>query len=193
MTAALSPAPRPEHTDPRFAALLEFVFRWECVFDPHTGLVVAEHHPDDPGGLTKYGIDARSHPGVNIAALTAKGAADIYYQDYYLGSRAAELPDGLADAHFDAAVNVGKSRATKLLQETLGLRVDGLFGPATLAAAAAQTARPEPVCRLLDLRADFYRDLSRRANYRAFLAGWLNRVAALRLFVAKRTGLHLQN
>lgn len=186
------PVPSPETLDPRFAALLDFVLRWECAYDPRTGAVIVENVAGDPGGLTKYGIDARSHPGVDIPHLTRAAAAEIYYRRYYIGSRAAELPDGLSDAHFDAAVNVGAARATKLLQEALGLRVDGAFGPLTL--AAAYRCAPEPaVRRLLDARADFYRDLGSRTTAHRFLGGWLNRVAALRRFISERTGFYLKN
>ncbi len=185
------PTPSPETLDPRFAALLDFVLRWECAYDPRTGAVIVENEAGDPGGLTKYGIDARSHPGVDIPALTRAGAAALYYRRYFVGSRAAALPDGLADAHFDASVNVGAGRATKLLQEALAIRVDGVFGPITL--AAAYRCVPETaVTRLLDARADFYRDLGARPAAHRFLTGWLNRVTSLRRFIAERTGFNLQ-
>ena len=195
MTASLpvpaAPSPSPETLDPRFAALLDFVLRWECAYDPKTGAVIPENVAGDPGGVTKYGIDARSHPGVDIMNLTRAGAAEIYYRRYYTGSRASELPDGLCDAHFDAAVNVGPARATKFLQEALGLRVDGAFGPVTLAAAYRCNAEPT-VVRLLNLRADFYRDLGARPAANRFLTGWLNRVSALRRFIAERTGFDMK-
>src|SRR6478735_11274468 len=37
-----------------------------------------ENVPGDPGGPTKYGIDQRSHPDVNIRALTKEQAKAIY-------------------------------------------------------------------------------------------------------------------
>jgi lysozyme family protein len=181
-----SPAPAPLRRDARFAPMLAFVLRWECVYDPKTGHVIAENVPGDGGGLTKYGIDSRSHPGVDVRNLTHDQAADIYHRDYYLASRAAELPDGLAHAHFDAAVNVGASRACKLLQEALEIKVDGGFGPKTL--AAALVCSPAIITtRMIDLRAEFYRDLGSRSRYRIFLTGWLNRLAALRQFIAVQT------
>lgn len=192
LTVPTAPAPSPETLDPRFAALLDFVLRWECAYDPRTGAVIAENVAGDSGGLTKYGIDARSHPGVDIPNLTRAGAAEIYYRRYYVGSRASELPDGLSDAHFDASVNVGAARATKLLQEALALRVDGVFGPVTLAAAYRSAPAPA-VHRLLTARADFYRDLGARTTAHRFLGGWLNRVAALRRFISERTGFDFKN
>ena len=43
---------------PRFLAAIAFVLKWETVFD-RQGNPIAEHDPDDPGGLTKFGIDQR--------------------------------------------------------------------------------------------------------------------------------------
>ena len=63
--------------DERFEAMIDFVLQWEVVKD-RQGNVIAEDDPDDPGGLTKYGIDQRSHPNVDIRNLTEEEAKDIY-------------------------------------------------------------------------------------------------------------------
>ncbi|MGO8945431.1 MAG: glycosyl hydrolase 108 family protein [Syntrophobacteraceae bacterium] len=39
--------------------------------------------PDDPGGMTKYGISARSYPTVDIKSLTRDDAIAIYYRDFW--------------------------------------------------------------------------------------------------------------
>ena len=39
--------------------------------------------PDDPGGMTKYGICARSYPSVDIKNLTRDQAVAIYYWDFW--------------------------------------------------------------------------------------------------------------
>ena len=39
--------------------------------------------PDDPGGMTKYGICARSYPSVDIKNLTRDQAVAIYYRDFW--------------------------------------------------------------------------------------------------------------
>ena len=76
---------------PRFLAAIAFVLKWETVFD-RRGNPIAEHDPDDPGGLTKFGIDQRSHPHLNIAKLTKPDAIGVYHRDYWLPVRAHELP-----------------------------------------------------------------------------------------------------
>ena len=52
----------------RFEDFLKgFTFKWECVFDRQER-VIAEEDPDDPGGVTKYGIDKSAPDWDDIAA-----------------------------------------------------------------------------------------------------------------------------
>ncbi len=39
--------------------------------------------PEDPGGMTKYGICARSYPAVDIRNLTRDDAVAIYFRDFW--------------------------------------------------------------------------------------------------------------
>ena len=82
----------------------------------------------------------------------------------------------LAFQLFDMAVNHGRSRAVKILQEALGFTgrdVDGLIGPKTMAAArSANTAAL--VLDMLACRLQFYTDL---ATWPTFGRGWARRVA----------------
>jgi lysozyme family protein len=94
-------------------------------------------HPDDPGGLTKYGISQRSYPKLNIAALTLANAEELYRNDYWLPIHGDQLPDGLDLLMLDCAINQGPQTAIKLLQHALQIQADGLIGPQTLSAAEA--------------------------------------------------------
>jgi len=168
--------------NPRFLRVLAFVLKWETVFD-RKGQPVAENDPDDAGGLTKFGIDQRSHPNVDIRSLTKGLAAAIYHREYWLPVRAHELPIPVGEVVFDIAVNNGNARAVKWLQQILGVKVDGFIGPKTL--AAARTANPSVLSsKLLARRAVFYRSIARGAKAK-FLKGWLNRNVALSEFVEK--------
>jgi lysozyme family protein len=162
----------------RFRRALDFVLKWETVY--RKGVAVATSDPADPGGLTKFGIDQRSHPNVNIRDLTKDQAAAIYHRDYWLPVRAHELPSPVGEVVFDIAVNNGKSRATRWLQGALGVESDGFIGPVTLAAAQKADA-PEIAAMLLARRSGFYRRIARGAKSK-FLKGWLNRNAALDQF-----------
>jgi uncharacterized protein (TIGR02594 family) len=143
--------------------------------------------PHDPGGPTNLGITLATFAAWSRRSVTAETFADlraelrrlvpadvrpIYRERYWVPSRAAELPAPLAFFHFDTAVNHGVGGAARMLQEALGVSVDGEIGPLTLSAASA--AR---MSRLLETYAEV-----RRARYRAlphfwrFGRGWLVRV-----------------
>jgi lysozyme family protein len=168
--------------DQRFEPMVDFVLQWEVVRDKQ-GNVVAEEDPDDPGGLTKYGIDKAAHPNVDIRNLTEEQAKDIYYKDYYLGSGADKLPDGIADIVLDISVNNGKGRAIKILQAAVGAEVDGSLGPDTIQRVNA-APREQTIVAMLLARENLYRGIAaNRPASQKFLAGWLNRNNALRKFV----------
>lgn len=89
------------------------------------------------------------------------------------------LPGNVGVAHFDAVVNMGASRAVKLLQAAVRAGVDGVFGRKTADRVAEQDPK-ETVKALLSLRRSFYRDLAASKPDKArFLRGWLNRVEDL--------------
>src|ERR1700679_343274 len=97
----------------------DFIYPHENAYAPgHDGdpnFVITEDVPGDSGGLTKYGVDASSHPGVDIAGLTASSAELIYWQDMCAG-QSQRLPGRLTYYHFDCEVNLGSLAAIKILQ-----------------------------------------------------------------------------
>jgi len=142
---------------PRFLNIMRFIFKWECVLD-RRGNVIAENDPDDPGGVTKYGIDKASHPKVDVANLTLDQALAIYYSEWK-HNECESLPAPLGEVYFNACVNCGVGRAIKLINQ-----------------APNHTAKE-----FLDAQDDFYRRLvEAKTKLRKYLKGWLNRTAALR-------------
>lgn len=97
-------------------------------------------NPDDPGGLTNYGISQRAYPNVDIRGLTATTASDIYHRDYWNAVSGDSLPAGIDLMVFDMAVNAGVRRSAMILQSCLGVDVDGGIGPMTLLAARGADA-----------------------------------------------------
>jgi len=134
------------------------------------------NHPKDPGGETKYGIAKRSHPEEDIMSLTRKRAEEIYYNEYWVPSKAPYVPHSIQVTFFDMVVNMGQRRAVKILQKACnskncGLVVDGLIGKNTIAAAKKIDASRLKVFRIL-----FYTDLiKRKPNLEAFIVGWIRR------------------
>lgn len=128
----------------------------------------------DPGGLTRYGISQRAHPGVDVRNLTLAQAKQIYLERYWLPLHADAMPEAVAVQVFDAAVNHGIKPAVRMLQRALGVTVDGIIGPQTLAAMTT-TDDARFVARFAAERLMYYTDL---AGWEAFGRGWTRRVAS---------------
>ena len=167
-----------------FEESLAFVLEHECVYKKgHWGdmdYVASENEENDPGGLTKYGIDQRSHPDVDVENLTLEQAAKIYRVEYWDKYHCGELPWPLSLVHFDGCVNMGPAQQVKNLQRVVGVAVDGKWGPKTKAAAivACEQRAPEVVAlQVCEQKRQFYKDLAKeKPKFACFLDGWLNRV-----------------
>ena len=147
----------------RFLDFLPYIFKWECVYDAK-GNVVSENDPDDPGGETKYGIDRRSHPGVDVAHLTQEEAAEIYWREYWVKNGCELHAKPLGEVFFNACVNCGPGRAQSILHAT---------------------PSPHTAAGFLEEQEAFYRRLvAARPKLGKFLKGWLRRTEDLREFVA---------
>jgi lysozyme family protein len=156
----------------RFARAIERVLAHEGGF---------VDNPDDPGGKTRWGISQRTYPHLNIATLTREQAIALYRRDAWTPIRGDALPEAIAFQVLDAAVNHGVVRAVGWLQQVLDLRVDGVVGPLTRAAAADA----DPVALILAYNAarlDFY---VRLRTFPTFGRGWTRRIAANLRFAAQ--------
>lgn len=130
--------------------------------------------PADPGGRTKYGISQLAYPAMDIAGLTLEKAGELYRRDYWNACRCGELPSPLAIAVFDSAVNQGTDAAIRMLQESLGVHVDGKIGPVTLKAAASANLKTTLV-NFVAARAMRY---ATNKNLALYGRGWFHRLAA---------------
>lgn len=140
----------------------------------------------DAGGLTKFGIDQRSHPSVNIERLTPVDALEIYRIEYWAPSLADELPFGYGEFDCDVKVNGGDGRV--MMQRGLnalgaGLKVDGNIGRLSL--GAMQRYGLPGVWAAMDQRRARYVRLSKTRNRGKFLKGWLNRCDSLEAWMRK--------
>jgi len=155
-----------------------FDIAFKMVLTFEGGLV---NDPDDPGGISKYGLSQRAYPNLNIAELTIEQAKEIYFTDYWIKGKCHKLPDGIDIYHFDTCVNVGIRRANKFLQLAINkssktgyIKVDGIIGPKTLGMLATipnYKVLTEYAC----IRNDYYVRLASRKNLRKFLSGWIRR------------------
>lgn len=145
-----------------FAKAMRFLLPWEG------GLV---DDPDDPGGLTNYGISLRYNPDLGragVKGLTPEKAGAIYRVKYWEPSGASRLPWPLSLVVFDTAVNCGVARAKEFLAACPFLGAPGIN---------AQI--------VINTRRAYYADRIRRAPVkRKYAKGWENRLKALERVVA---------
>ena len=135
--------------------------------------------PKDPGGETRFGISKRAYPDVDILHLTEDEAKAIYRRDYWDKLRTDEIPEPLAICLFDAAVNMGRDKAVRLLQRACGVAQDGVMGGNTIAAA---NRLPDAVVRFSTERAIAYTGIR---GFDTFGKGWLRRTFATALEASK--------
>lgn len=166
-----------------FEKALKFVLEHECEYKKgHWGdinYVVSENVEGDSGGLTKWGLDQRSHKEVDIESLTLEQASEIYRKEYWEKHNCDQMDWPLSAVHFDNCVNMGAGQAVKLLQRVCGTRDDGAWGPNTRAAmvAACKVRSADVVAKqVIERKRQFYKDLvDAKPQLVKFEQGWMNR------------------
>ena len=113
-------------------------------------------HPDDPGGVTKYGISQRAHPDVDVRNLTREQAT-IIMRDHYWDPLPRGLPPDVRWFAFDSCFHSGMQRA--LAWAEAPSRAYEAFAPLPLMVAR---------------RLAFLANLS---TWPVFGRGWTNRIA----------------
>lgn len=142
--------------------------------------------PSDSGGRTKYGISERAHPEAWADGDVTYQEARKIYESYILAEKFDKLPASLQHQVVDFGVMSGPDTAARLLQQVLGVKVDGEIGPKTL-----ESIEKYPSNRLFnvdvpgivmlnlafrDARIMYYASLAkRRPKDLKFLLGWLKR------------------
>lgn len=140
------------------------------------------NNPADPGGATNMGVTQRYLDNArktdatlpaSVKDLTVGQVTALYRLDQWAAVQGDALPPGVAALAFDGAVNEGPGTAVMLLQQALGIHVDGKLGPATLAAIGPLVVSHE------DLALEY---AARRATHYAalnkgiFELGWMRRL-----------------
>jgi len=142
------------------------------------------NHPKDPGGVTNLGVTRRAYEdwkGGSVSEkemreLTPEKVAPFYQRQYWNKCRCGDLHPGVDLIVFDCAVNQGVGAASKILQKSVGAKIDGVIGPKTIAMATAQSSRPT-VEYIAFLRALRY---MQTRNIETFGRGWAARISHIR-------------
>lgn len=132
--------------------------------------------PNDRGGETNYGVTvavARNYGYKDdMKDLPLQTAKDIYKANYWNKVKANDLPEEVRYIVFDTAINMGVTRASKFLQEAVGVEQDGIIGSQTIAASQVVTKEKYALIRM-----HFYCQIVRGDESQAkFIGGWSNRV-----------------
>ena len=122
---------------------------------------------------TKFGLAANTYPNLDIKNLTLAQAKSIYKKDWWDKLGADGMHSAIVFQLWDFAINAGKSRAIKELQQAVGVPADGIIGPQTLAAVNAHDLN-DVILSLTAERLKFYTSLS---TFKTYGKGWTNRVA----------------
>jgi lysozyme family protein len=157
----------------RFKKIYNIVIAWEG------GHV---NHPDDPGGETYKGISRKNHPNwAGWKLIDAKKPVPeilvkkFYEEHFWKRLRCEEMPYPVGEYLFDFAVNVGASRAARILQTIVGVAVDGIIGAITLGAVQKQNPT-ELMYKLLFERVGYYITITmQRRQFTTFFFGWIRR------------------
>jgi len=170
-----------------FDKALKFIIESETVYTKgkygDLNFAIAENDPDDKGGLTKFGIDQRSHPEEDIENLTYERAVEIYKKEYWDKAHCGDMEWPLNVVQIDGAVNCGVGQQNKFLQRVCGADDDGAYGPRTKAAmlkTCQKISAREVSKQIIAKRREFYKKLVELdpVNER-FIKGWLNRLDKL--------------
>lgn len=145
-------------------------------------------HPDDNGGPTKFGITKKTLSGFrgksvltnDVHELTRDEAKKIYctrYVEPVCGDEYSYAP--LRLAVIDYAIHSGTRRVTRVIQEIVETKRDGILGPITLQAIFEFGERALFV-RLMSERLVFLtRLVSNDPTQSSFIYGWGKRIALI--------------
>ena len=103
--------------DSEFLAAVAAVLEEETGGRPDGGLT---NDPNDPGGVTKWGISQRSHPDVDVPNLSEDDAKAIYKAEYWEPLLPFNLDPKFLRVAFESAINEGMGKTKELLPAAKG-------------------------------------------------------------------------
>ena len=142
-------------------------------------------NPHDPGGATYSGVTQRTYdayrhlkglPQISVRRMTDAECQEIYQTQYWTSARGDDLPPGIDLCQYDESVNSGPVEAVRLLQQALGIVVDGDFGLETLHAVSTCQDVPSLIRHVCAIRLSFWHRLK---TWIYFGVGWTRRDAGI--------------
>lgn len=147
------------------------------------------NNPADRGGHTYRGVtqrtftswlSANNQDDRDVITMTDAECKTLSKVMFWNRAQCDDCPELTGCFHFDSAFNHGPANAVRLIQEALGVEVDGVFGPLT--ASACKVADDKVLLgRYFEARQAFYqRILASDPSQAVFKNGWANRLTHLR-------------
>lgn len=155
--------------------MIPFIKKWEGGF---------ANDPDDKGGCTMMGVTIATYRKFfgkdktceDLKHITEDEWLEIFRKGYWDCWKADEIKNqSIAQLVVDCGWGSGPKTAIKKVQATLGLKVDGVVGPKTLA-ALNQAPSAGVFRKLWVMRYNWFHDIAKSGNNKKFLRGWLNRL-----------------
>ena len=164
-----------------FEKALEFTLKWEGGYTLHK-------NPTEPY-YTFAGIYQGAYPNWEGWELIRKGqmekakelVKDFYLLHFWKPLKADHMPEKVAMAVFDTAVNIGVRRAVRGIQRAVGVVPDGVIGSVSIRAIREREER-ELTRDYLKRRIVYYAKLSCE-RFNVYKRGWINRVFDLMEFL----------
>ncbi len=138
-------------------------------------------HPDDEGGRTGQGIlqseyslwlKQQGMKDRDVFDMPEKHRDAIYEKKYWTPIGAEGMPAPVGYVAFDSAVLHGVGFAQKAIQRALNVKVDGIIGRMTLAAANAI----DPIVFEQRMREQRWARMQSKKSFPVFKAGWEKRL-----------------
>ena len=139
-------------------------------------------HAHDHGGRTQYGVSERSHPTAWADnEVTEQEAREIFLSKYVVYPGYHRIPpshEKIQAQLIDFAVLSGPYIATEKLQAILNVKVDGLFGPKSLAALIAADPRTINNQLAIERTKMVCRIVKKNPTQLTWLNGWVDRAVS---------------
>lgn len=146
------------------------------------------NNPADSGGPTKYGITltdlgrwyamhGRSVPNaLDVKGLSQAEAIQIYQAFYWVPTGVEPITNQVvATAIFDMGVNLGIGKSVQIAQVAAGVKVDGKFGPMSIAAINVLVPEQFLAKFIIQVQVHYIEVVLANPARLVFLKGWLTR------------------
>lgn len=155
--------------------MIPFIKKWEEGY---------ANDPDDAGGCTMMGVTIKVFQKFfggeknceDLKNISEDEWLEIFKKGYWKPWKADQIENqSIAQLCVDMGWVSGVKTAIKKVQACLGLKVDGIVGPKTLAALNAKDT-VTTFRKLWSMRYIWFHDIAKKGNNQKFLRGWLRRL-----------------